>query len=141
MTLKINVESAGNPRFSNKDKTSIDLDVKFSHIDEVIPFTAMKGEDGYTGQLYDNAMKGKYGKVSEWVDNVTEFNVMVSKELQKKKIESASTLISVLSDKIEFFGADEDIETQIKKLKLYRISIMELDKDPSWPYVEFPDMP
>ena len=63
------------------------------------------------------------------------------KELQKKKIDSATTVISVLSDKLEFFGPDKETEDRLKKLKLYRITIMELDKDPKWPYVEFPEMP
>lgn len=139
--MKIEVESAASPRYSNKEKTSIDLIVKFSHLDEESPFTAMKGEPGYTGELYENALKGKYGKIEEWVDNILEYNTAVSREAQKKKIDSASNIISVLSDKLEFFGPDTETEARLKKLKLYRITVMELDKDPKWPYVEFPEMP
>ena len=139
--MKIEVQSAAMPRYSNSEKTMIDLLVKFSHLDEEVPFTAMKGEAGYTGDLYDNAVKGKYGKIEDWIDNVLEYNTTVSKEAQKKKIDSATTVISVLSDKLEFFGPDKETEDRLKKLKLYRITIMELDKDPKWPYVQFPEMP
>lgn len=139
--MKIEVQSAASPRFSNKEKTAIDLEVKFSHLDEVVPFTSMKGESGYTGELYEEALAGKYGEILPWVDNILEYNTTVSKELQKKKIDSATTVISVLSDKLEFFGPDKETEDRLKKLKLYRITIMELDKDPKWPYVEFPEMP
>lgn len=139
--MKIEVQSAAMPRYSNSEKTMIDLLVKFSHLDEEVPFTAMKGEAGHTGDLYDNAVKGKYGKIEDWIDNVLEYNTTVSKEVQKKKINSATTVISVLSDKLEFFGPDKETEDRLKKLKMYRIAIMELDKDPKWPYVQFPEMP
>lgn len=136
----IEVESAASPRFSNKEKTSIDLEVKFSHLGEVVPFTSMKGESGYTGELYEEAMAGKYGEILPWVDNILEFNTQVSIERQRKELSNITAVISTLSDKLELFGPDKDIEARLKALKLQRIAIMDLDEDPNWPYVEFPKM-
>lgn len=136
--MKIEVESAASPRFANKEKTSIDLEVKFSHMDEYVPFTSMKDEDGYTGELYKDAISGKYGEILPWIDNKLEFNTQVSFERRKKELSSISTLIDTLLDKIELVGSDKDTEEKLKELKLKRIAIMDLDKDPKWPYVEFP---
>lgn len=139
--MKIEVQSAASPRFSNKEKTAIDLEVKFSHLDEVVPFTSMKGENGYTGELYEEALAGKYGEILPWVDNILEFNTQVSIQRQRKELSNVTMVIDTLSDKLELFGPDKETEDRLKKLKLYRITIMELDKDPEWPYVQFPEMP
>lgn len=139
--MKIEVQSAASPRFSNKEKTAIDLEVKFSHLDEVVPFTSMKGESGYTGELYEEALAGKYGEILPWVDNILEFNTQVSIQRQRKELSNVTMVIDTLSDKLELFGPDKETEDRLKKLKLYRITIMELDKDPEWPYVQFPEMP
>lgn len=139
--MEIKVKSAASPRFSNKEKTAIDLEVKFSHLDEVVPFTSMKGESGYTGELYEEALAGKYGEILPWVDNIIEFNTQVSIERQRKELSEVTVVIDTLSDKLELFGPDKETEDRLKKLKLHRITIMELDKDPKWPYVEFPEMP
>lgn len=138
MEIVIEVESAASPRFANKEKTMIDLEVKFSHMDECVPFTSMKGEDGYTGELYKEAISGKYGEILPWIDNQLEFNTQVSTERRKKELSSISTLIETLLDKIELVGSDKDTEDKLRELKLKRIAILDLDKDPSWPYVEFP---
>lgn len=141
--MEIKVISAASPRFSNKENTSIDLEVEFSHLKEYgsIPFTSVKGESGYTGELFDDAIKGKYGKVEDWVDNTLEFRLQLAKERQTNCLIEATSLISTLVDKIEIRGETEESLSRLKALKNYRLDIMELSDDPKWPNVEFPELP
>lgn len=139
--MEITVKSAVNPRFSNKEKTAIDLDVEFSHINEPLPFTSIKGEEGYTGDLFEKAISGEYGEIQPWVDTTFEYNTKVSMKIQSDALIKATATIDTLTDKIEFRGSTPELEDLLKRLKIYRMDVMDLDEDPKWPYVDFPEFP
>ena len=139
--MEMKVISAVNPRFSNKEKTAISLEVKFGHMDEICPFTSVKGHEGYTGQLYDDAIAGKFGEISPWVDYITDHIKMVSKETQSECLVKATSVIGTIVDKIELRGSTPELEDLLKRLKIYRMDVMDLDEDPKWPYVDFPEFP
>ena len=139
--MEIKVKSAGNPRFSNKEKTTIDLDVQFTHINEIVPFTSVKGYDGYTGDLFERAISGEYGEIQPWVDTTFEYNTKVSMKIQSDALIKATATIDTLTDKIEFRGSTPELEDLLKRLKIYRMDVMGLDEDPKWPYVDFPEFP
>jgi hypothetical protein len=62
------VISASNPRYSNAEGTSIDLQVQFDTFPDPGPFTAVPNDIyPYGTQLYNDAVAGVYGPVAPYV--------------------------------------------------------------------------
>lgn len=59
--------SAANPVWSNAEKTTIDLMVKFPHFSEPVPFTASPNDPEQHGRdIYELAAAGKFGEIGEF---------------------------------------------------------------------------
>ena len=64
----LTIESASNPKYMSADGNSIDLDVKFLELPEIVPFTATPYDsEPYGVELYNNAQAGDYGPVTPYV--------------------------------------------------------------------------
>lgn len=72
----ITVESASSPRWSAADNTMLDLDVKFSHLTEIVPFTAFEAEDNYG--LFTRATSGEFGAIADYVPSVVPEPVLIT---------------------------------------------------------------
>jgi len=62
------IQYAKSPKWANSEKTMIDLTVKFSHLDNEVPFTASLDDPELHGrELYTKAWNGTYGAVADYV--------------------------------------------------------------------------
>lgn len=62
------IQYAKGPRWSNAEKTMIDLIVKFSHLDDEVPFTAaLEDVEPHGRELFIKARNGLYGTVGDFV--------------------------------------------------------------------------
>lgn len=58
------VKSARNPVWSNEGRTSVDLEVEFSHLPGLVHFTASPDDvEGHGGELFELAMAGEFGPI------------------------------------------------------------------------------
>jgi hypothetical protein len=63
----ITVEYAKNPRWANPEHTTIDLIVKFLHLQFEVPFSASRDDGEAHGKgLYEQALAGDYGDIIEY---------------------------------------------------------------------------
>lgn len=64
------IESAKNPKYSNAEKNSIDMQVKFEEFTEVLPFTATSYDITLHGkELFNRALNGEFGEIAAYVEN------------------------------------------------------------------------
>ena len=62
----MNIEYAKDPQWANIEKTLINLTVKFTEIDEELPFTASPNDSvAYGIELFNRAAAGEFGAVAE----------------------------------------------------------------------------
>lgn len=65
--MDIIIESASAPRWANAEHTAIALQVKFGHLDTVVPFGASPDDPEPHGQwLYEAALAGDYGPIADY---------------------------------------------------------------------------
>ena len=63
------LEYAKNPKWSNAEKTTIDLTIKLDGIPEEMPFTASPNDAAMHGkELYAKASAGEFGVVAEYLE-------------------------------------------------------------------------
>jgi hypothetical protein len=59
---------AKNPRWVNKNKTLIDLTVRFEEINEDLPFTANPNDvEAHGREIYARALSGEFGTISDYI--------------------------------------------------------------------------
>lgn len=63
------INAVRNVKWSDKQHTTIDMEVDFDELDEVyVPFTASPNDSEPHGVLlYNNAINGEYGEIGDWV--------------------------------------------------------------------------
>lgn len=62
------LEYAKDPVWANAEHTMIDLTVKFSHINEELPFTANQNDcEAHGRAIFEAAADGEFGPVAEYV--------------------------------------------------------------------------
>ncbi|MDR1311572.1 MAG: hypothetical protein LBK01_06855 [Burkholderiaceae bacterium] len=62
------VENVTNPEWVNAEKTLLNVLVKFSEIDEVVPFTASPDDSEEHGrEIFQKATTGEYGEIAEYI--------------------------------------------------------------------------
>jgi hypothetical protein len=62
------IETASNPCWNDANKTSIQLTVKFTEFEEILPFTATPNDSmPYGVELYNRAVAGEFGEVAPYV--------------------------------------------------------------------------
>jgi len=62
------LEYAKDPAWANAEHTMIDLVVKFSHINQELPFTAVPDDsEAHCREIFAAAVAGDYGPVAEYV--------------------------------------------------------------------------
>lgn len=69
--MNITIVAAQNPRWSDSDHTSIDLDVNFAHLpEEWVTFNATENDVEEHGRwLHTQAELGAYGPIGPYVNN------------------------------------------------------------------------
>lgn len=70
----MNIIDVQNPRFSNYEKTGVNLDVVFDWLgDSPVPFTAMPNDVEEHGRvLYAKAIAGEFGVIADFVPAVAQ---------------------------------------------------------------------
>jgi hypothetical protein len=69
----VNYTNVTNPKWSNKDNTTIDCEVTFENLGTV-PFTAnpLDTSNPSSKQIFDECVSGNYGVINEWTPPTTE---------------------------------------------------------------------
>lgn len=66
--MNIKIIYAKNPQWIDAEHTKIDLIVKFSHINDEVPFTADPNDcEAHGRDLFTRALAGEFGEVAEYV--------------------------------------------------------------------------
>lgn len=67
----LTIENAHSPKFTNSEKSQIDLMVKFFEFHDELPFTASKNSnDSYSLELFNNAVNGSYGEIANFIPSI-----------------------------------------------------------------------
>ncbi len=65
------VENAKNPKWDNKEQTSLTLDVLFVEFDNYMPYTTRVNADTeYGSKLYSETLKGSYGEIEPYEPHI-----------------------------------------------------------------------
>lgn len=119
----ITVEHASNPRF-NHDGT-IDLDIKFAHLDEIVPFTASASDPVAHGrEIFSNATAGQYGPIAAYAPPPPE-------QLNPPARRRAMMLAIETAQHFDMMGETE----QAAAWRGYYRELHALEQAPEWPLV------
>lgn len=102
--MKIQVELAHSPRYASADGTMIDLDVKFSHLNMTVPFTANANDvEPHCSDLFNRAVAGEFGPVAPYVapEPVVDPAVMAKQKHKDDAIKDAKNAALSLNTRID----------------------------------------
>lgn len=130
--MKLNLLKAENPRWTDKNKTSITLDVLFKeHVNTygILPFNASPNDvEEHGRKIFEDAKAGKFGKVAD----APEKSINELEFIRKMKINSITSNIEslerervILQDSVDIGIATESEGNRLKELEY---SILELKK-------------
>ena len=136
--MEIEVINATNPRHLAGDQDSITLDVRFSHLEEIVEFTARRGDTEPHGrELYSRAVFGEFGDIvviPQPQPTEEEQQARLNEELQR-----AAAVMAPLED-AEKIGIITDSEAaKLLAWRRYRVALYRLPESEGWPAdVEWP---
>jgi hypothetical protein len=101
---------AKNPKWANKQKTLIDLIVRFEEIDEDLPFTANQNDPEQHGrELFEKAISGEFGTIEEYSPPVVD-----PEQLKQQRIYELKQLLNESDYKVlpDYDKPDDGIRAQ-----------------------------
>lgn len=139
--MDIEVITAANPRHLAGDQESITLDVRFSHLEEVVEFTARRDDAERHGrELYSRAVFGEFGEIK-----VITPPPPTEAELQARLDEAlkrAAAVMAPLEDADKLGIISEHEKAQLTAWQRYRVALYRLPQSEGWPTdVTWPDAP
>ncbi|HDO1322755.1 TPA: tail fiber assembly protein [Aeromonas veronii] len=137
----IEVITAANPRHLAGDQDSITLDVRFSHLEEVVKFTARRDDTEPHGrELYSRAVFGEFGDIAVITPpppTEEEQQARLNEELKR-----AAAVMAPLEDADKLGIISENEKAQLTAWRLYRVALYRLPQSEGWPTdVTWPDAP
>jgi len=100
--MKIQVELAHSPRYASEDGTMIDLDVKFSHLNMTVPFTANAGDvEPHCCDLFHRALSGEFGPIAPYVAPEPVVNPAVVEKQKDNAIKDAKNASLSINTRID----------------------------------------
>jgi len=95
--MKLNFTNARTPKWANESNTLIDLVVRFSEIDEDLPFTASPNDVEEHGRdLFARAVAGEFGSIAAYVAPVIVTPPAPTKEQLLAQLNALSAQIQAL---------------------------------------------
>ncbi|HDX8597139.1 TPA: tail fiber assembly protein [Aeromonas dhakensis] len=139
--MDIEVITAANPRHFAGDQESITLDVRFSHLEEVVEFTARRDDAERHGrELYSRAVFGEFGEVKVITPPPpTEAELLARLDEALKR---AAAVMAPLEDADKLGIISEREKAQLTAWQRYRVALYRLPQSEGWPTdVTLPDAP
>lgn len=110
----MDIEYAKNPQWGNEEGTSINLLVKFSHIEDEIPFSAsLQDVEAHGVLLFNNAKRGDYGVVAEYIPSGVVVPQSVSSRQAKRALLDVGLFLSV-EELINSMEGEEGLAARIE---------------------------
>ncbi|GAB5990761.1 tail fiber assembly protein [Aeromonas enteropelogenes] len=139
--MEIEVITAANPRHFAGDQESITLDVRFSHLEEVVEFTARRDDAERHGrELYSRAVFGEFGEIK-----VITPPPPTEAEQQARldgALKRAAAVMAPLEDADKLGIISEHEKAQLTAWQRYRVALYRLPQSEVWPTdVTWPDAP
>lgn len=129
----INIEYAKDPK-QNEDG-SVDILVKFTHLEEEVQFTASREDVMEHGRdLFLRACRGEFGPMQMYVEPTAE--EVASRENPSKRSEA----LKLAKEKIYHHELMLD-EVKAEEWKQFYRDVFNLIKQPEWPVVVWPTQP
>lgn len=139
--MEIEVITAANPRHLAGDQESITLDVRFSHLEKVVEFTARRDDAERHGrELYSRAVFGEFGEVKVITPPPpTEAELLARLDEALKR---AAAVMAPLEDADKLGIISESEKAQLTAWQRYRVALYRLPQSEGWPTdVTLPDAP
>lgn len=139
--MEIEVITAANPRHFAGDQESITLDVRFSHLEEVVEFTARRDDAERHGrELYSRAVFGEFGEIKVFTPPPpTEAELLARLDEALKR---AAAVMAPLEDADKLGIISEHEKAQLTAWQRYRVALYRLPQSEGWPTdVTLPDAP
>ncbi|WP_421219853.1 tail fiber assembly protein [Aeromonas jandaei] len=139
--MEIEVITAANPRHFAGDQESITLDVRFSHLEEVVEFTARRDDAERHGrELYSRAVFGEFGEIKVITPPPpTEAELLARLDEALKR---AAAVMAPLEDADKLGIISEHEKAQLTAWQRYRVALYRLPQSEGWPTdVTLPDAP
>ncbi len=139
--MEIEVITAANPRHFAGDQESITLDVRFSHLEEVVEFTARRDDAERHGrELYSRAVFGEFGEIKVITPPPpTEAELLARLDEELKR---AAAVMAPLEDADKLGIISEHEKAQLTAWQRYRVALYRLPQSEGWPTeVTLPDAP
>lgn len=139
--MDIDVITATNPRHLVGDEESITLDVRFSHLEEVVEFTARRDDAERHGrELYSRAVFGEFGEIKV----ITPPPLTEAEQLARldEALKRAAAVMAPLEDADKLGMISEREKSQLTAWQRYRVALYRLPQSEGWPTdVTWPDAP
>ncbi|MGL4887809.1 tail fiber assembly protein [Aeromonas veronii] len=139
--MDIEVITAANPRHLAGDQESITLDVRFSHLEEVVEFTARRDDAERHGrEIYSRAVFGEFGEIKVITPPPpTEAELLARLDEALKR---AAAVMAPLEDADKLGIISEREKAQLTAWQRYRVALYRLPQSEGWPTdVIWPDAP
>ena len=95
--MKLNFTNARTPKWANESNTLIDLIVRFSEIDEDLPFTASPNDVEEHGRdLFARAVAGEFGSIAAYVAPIIVTPPAPTKEQLLAELQALTAKINAL---------------------------------------------
>ena len=118
--MKIVVKEVRNPRHTPSG--AIEMEVKFEHIGDFIPFAAHKDDVADHGRkLYEDAIAGKFGDIGESIMGKDVHDAGIIRREVWTILEGIKTELSTLRDADEIGMITEEESARYKMLRVYNL--------------------
>lgn len=139
--MEIDVITAANPRHFAGDQESITLDVRFSHLEEVVEFTARRDDAERHGrELYSRAVFGEFGEIKVITPPPPTKAELLAR--LDEALKRAAAVMAPLEDADKLGIISEREKAQLTAWQRYRVALYRLPQSEGWPTdVTWPDVP
>lgn len=124
--MKIEILGASAPVWGNEEKTVINLQVRFSHLDGEVPFTADRTDQAEHGrELWSRAAFLEFGPIGPYTGPTKHELEMATFPARKAKaMATAEQRITLLERVKRLKVADQEELEELEALELYTVQLM-----------------
>lgn len=124
MTFAIEVIDASGPMWADAEQQRLDLVVQFSHLKDVVQFTATPDDAcSYGQELFARALAGEFGEIAPYEAPPPE---NLRWQTLKRLLDRAQLYMGPLQDAADIGSATAEENALLAAWKAYRVSLMRL---------------
>lgn len=136
--------AAEQPRWSDAERTRIDLLVTFPGVGTV-PFTAAAQDDTeYGPELYARAIAGDFGEIAAYAPPTFTEEQLIEMAVARRNAQLADAAIQIapLQDAVDLDEATAQEQALLRLWKAYRVALSRIEQQPGYPQdIQWPDAP